>query len=186
MKKCAVFCLLLLVLSGCSAAPDEMEAGLQLRSRLLQASECTFSASITADYGDQLHTFSMDCRADKHGDLGFTVTAPDTISGIQGQLSGEGGKLTFADTALYFELLAEEQLSPVSAPWILVKTLRSGYITSACREEETIRLSVEDSFEEDSLRLDIWLNTGGMPEHADILYGGRRILSVDVENFQIL
>lgn len=186
MKKCAVFCLLLLVLSGCSAAPDEMEAGLQLRSRLLQASECTFSAAITADYGDQLHTFSMDCRADKHGDLGFTVTAPDTISGIQGQLSGEGGKLTFADTALYFDLLAEEQLSPICVPWILLKTLRSGYITSACREGETIRLSVEDSFEEDSLRLDIWLNAGGMPEHADILYGGRRILSVDVENFQIL
>ena len=186
MKKCAIFCLLLLVLSGCSAVPDEMEAGLQLRSRLLQASECTFSASITADYGDQLHTFSMNCNADAKGNLRFTITDPQTISGISGSLSGDGGQLVFEDTALHFPLLAEQQLSPISAPWILMKTLRSGYLTSGSTENGCVRLSVDDSYEEDPLRLDILLDENRLPKQADILYQGRRILSVAITNLRIL
>ena len=114
------------------------------------------------------------------------MTAPDTISGIGGRLSGSGGEILFEDTALAFELLAEEQLSPVSAPWIFLKTLRSGCMTSVCREDDLLRLSVDDSYEEDPLRLDIWLDAENRPVNADILYDGRRILSLGVENFEIL
>ena len=159
---------------------------MELRSKLLQASACAFDAAITADYGDKIHTFSMNCRVDSGGDVLFCITEPDTISGISGELSGEGGKLTFEDAALHFELLAEEQLSPISAPWIFIKTLRSGYITSGCRENGTVRLSIDDSYETDPLGLDIWLNQQQEPERAEILYDGRRILTVDVVNFQIL
>lgn len=186
MKKFAVWVLLLLLLTGCSGTPDEMETGMKLRSRLLQASGCSFEAKITADYGDKIHTFVMICSTNSTGDVQFTVAAPETISGIKGKLSAEGGDLTFDDTALHFDLIAEEQLSPISAPWILLKTLRSGYMTSACREDGNIRLSIDDSFEEDSLRLDIWLNAENEPQQADILYDGRRILSVTVDKFEIL
>ena len=82
--------------------------------------------------------------------------------------------------------IADEQIAPVSAPWILIRTLRSGYITSACREEEKIRLSINDNYEEDSLRLDIWLDADNLPEHAEILFDGRKILSVNVRKFSIL
>ena len=186
MGKFVVLCLLFVLLSGCDRSPEEMETAMELRTKLLQASGCSFDAKITADYGDKLHTFSMTCQADSNGKIVFTVTEPDTISGMIGTLSSKGGEITFADTALHFELLAEDQLSPVSAPWILMQTLRSGYLASACREEGGIRLSVDDSYEEDPLRLDIWLNSQDMPTHADILYDGRRILSLDVENFAIL
>ena len=159
---------------------------MELRSKLLQASECSFSAVITADYGDKIHTFSMDCKADSSGNLTFTVVKPETISGITGTLSGDGGNLTFDDTALHFELMAEDQLSPVSAPWILIKTLRNGYITSACTEEGKLILSIDDSYDSDPLRLDVRMNLENTPEFADILFDGRRILSVHVTNFQIL
>ena len=178
--------MLLFLLTGCSTSSDPMEVGLQLRSRILQAEACSFNAKIFADYGDQLHSFSMECRADPQGNVAFTLSEPDTIRGIVGKLSGEGGTLTFDDTELYFPLLAEEKLSPVSAPWLLMKTLRSGYLSSACDGEGGIRLSMDDSYEEDPLRLDVWLNGEGMPEKADILYDGRRILSVAVEKFEIL
>lgn len=186
MKKRAVIVFLCLLLGGCSGRSSEIETGMELRSKLLQASECSFDAEITADYGDKIHTFAMHCRMDPKGDVRFRIAQPDTISGISGTLSGHGGELTFEDTALHFELLAEEQLSPISAPWILMRTLRSGYITSACEENGCVRLSIDDSYEEDPLRLDIWLNQQQVPEHAEILYDGRRILSVDVANFQIL
>ena len=186
MKKCAVILSLFLLLSGCSGPPSEVETGMALRSKLLQAAECSFDAVITADYGDKLHTFSMQCKADSKGNLAFTVTEPETISWISGKLSGEGGILTFGDRALHFDLPAEDQLSPVSAPWILMKTLRSGYLISACTEGESVRLSIDDSYEADPLRLDIWLDRQQLPSRADILHDGRRILSVAVANFQIL
>lgn len=186
MKKCAVLLLLFLLTAGCSRPPDEMEAAVQLRSAILQSSACSFAVKITADYGEKISCFAMDCKADAEGDLFFTVTEPETISGITGKISEDGGNLTFDDTALHFALMADEQLSPISAPWILLKTLRAGYITSACTEEGVIRLSVDDSYEEDALRLDIWLNAENKPGHADILHEGRRILSLDVANFKIL
>ena len=186
MKKYAVWILIILLLSGCTGPPNEMERGVELRSKLLQSSRCTFTATITADYGDKIHTFTMNCESDSKGNLAFTVIQPESISGITGTLSGDGGNITFDDAALHFELMADNQLSPISAPWILLKTLRSGNMTSACTENENIRLSMDDSYEENPLRLDLWLNPENKPVQADILYDGRRVLSVCVANFEIL
>lgn len=184
MKRFTV-CLLLLFLTGCSEN-EELQTGLELRSRLLQASECSFSLSIQADYGDAVSEFSMDCTADAKGNISFTVTAPESISDISGNLSASGGALTFDGTTLDFGYLAEGDLSPVSAPWILLNTLRSGNLLSACREDGRIRLSVDDSYEDDALRLDIWLEEGGVPVQADVLSSGRRILTLDVKNFTMV
>lgn len=185
MKKFGVLVILLLLLTGCSNASKEIERGMALRSKLLQASSCTFDAEITADYGDKVYTFAMSCQGDPKGNLTFTVTAPETIAGITGKISSEGGRLTFDDTALQFDLMADEQVTPVSGPWIFLKTLRSGYLTSACTEDEQLRLSIDDSYEDDALHLDIWLDAGDIPTRAEILYDGRRILTLTVKNFGI-
>ena len=158
---------------------------MSLRSRLLQASSCTFDAEITADYGAEIQTFAMNCTADPQGGVSFRVTEPKSIAGITGTLSKQGGALTFDETALYFNLLADGQLSPVSAPWVLVRALRGGYLTSAGMEDELLRVSVNDSYEDDALNLDVWLDSSDMPKRADICYAGKRILSLKLENVQI-
>lgn len=186
MKTFAVLALLMLLLTGCSGTPEELEAGMELRSNLLQASSCSFTAEITADYGDQIHCFAMECVADSEGGIGFTVTKPDSICGIAGRLTGKGGDFLFDETALHFPMMAEDLLSPVCAPWIFLKSLRNGYISSGCTEDGNIRLSIEDSYEGNPLRLDIWLDTEKLPVCGDILFDGRRILSLHVENFEIL
>ena len=185
MKRALALVLLLLMLAGCSTEPKEIQRGMALRSKLLSAQSCSFDAKITADYGDKLHTFSMACQGDNQGNLTFTVTEPESIAGITGTVSDEGGKLTFDDAALHFELLADDQVTPVSAPWILLKTLRSGYLTSACEEDGMLRLTIDDSYEDDALHLDIWLNEEDVPLRGEILYDDRRILSLDVANFTI-
>ena len=186
MKPICAMLLCLFFLTACSQTPRELERGMALRHRLLSAQSCSFDAEITADYGDKLHTFSMYCETDAEGNLSFTVTEPDTIAGITGTLSREGGSLTFGDTALHFELLTDDQLSPVSAPWILMKTLRSGYLTSGCIEDGLVRLTVDDSYAEDALQLDIWLDGNDLPQRAEILYDGYRILSLSLTNFTVL
>lgn len=185
MKKVLPLLLVVVLFTGCSKTPKEMERALTLRTKLLQASSCTFDAEITADYGEILHVFRVNCSADAQGEVSFRVSAPESIAGITGTLSGKGGALKFDETALYFNLLADGQLSPISAPWVLISALRGGYLTSAGMEDGLLRVSVNDSYEEDALNLDVWLDSSDMPKRADICYAGKRILSLELENVQI-
>lgn len=164
---------------------DELDTAMQLRAKLL-ASGCSFGTEVTADYGDKVYSFSMECRTDADGNLNFTVIEPESIAGVTGEVSEEGGKLTFDDTALAFDTMADGLISPVSAPWVLIYTLRGGYLTSCGSDGDMIRVSIDDRYEEDALHVDIWLDSSGSPQRAEILWKERRILSLDIENFTFL
>ena len=186
MRQIVSLALILVFLTGCSSQNSEMERVLEFRQTLLQSEGVSFRAEVTADYGDSLASFSLDYQADPSGNVRFCVSAPETIQGIAGALSEEGGKLTFDDTVLYFDPLTEELLNPVSAGWILVRALRGGCITSVGMEEDLLRLSVDDSYEDDALRLDIWMDPENRPVQGDILWDGRRILSLTIQNFTLM
>lgn len=179
-----IFCFLVL-LTGCAGSDDSMDRAMALRAKLL-AQSAAFDAVITADYGDKTYSFGASCSVDTQGALTFTVAEPQTIAGITGSISATGGKLTFNDQALAFELLADGQVTPVSGPWILMNTLRSGYLTSCGLEDSRIRLAIDDSYEDDALHLDIWLDENDLPARGEILWQGRRILSIEVKNFKFV
>lgn len=184
MLKAGFVLILMFFLTGCSDTTKEIDRGMELRTRLL-SENCSFDTEITADYGESLEIFSLSCQSDAQGEVIFTVTEPETIQGITGKISERGGELTFDDTVLFFPLLAEETLSPISAPWILIKTLRSGYLTSACSEEELLRLTIDDSYDQGALKLNIWLDGENRPVIAHIFQEGKRILSLKITNFEI-
>lgn len=185
MKIGAISLLLMLLLTGCKA-DTELERGMALRSALLQADVCRFEANVYADYGDSGSRFGMACEFDNLGNMTFTVTDPESISGISGQIEGSDGNLTFDGLILSFSPVTDDQISPVCAPWILMKTLRSGYLTAACMEEGYLRLTIDDSYEEDALTLDFWLDEKNSPVHAEAVCNGRRILSLEISNFVIM
>ena len=180
MRKFLLF-LVPIWLCGCAAA--RVDAGLALRDRVLE-NGCSFEAEITADYGDNLSVFTLDCVGLSDGSLAFTVTAPEAISGIRGTLASGTGKLHFEDKALSFPLVADGLLSPVSAPWIFYNTLRSGNLLSSGREGAYTRLTIDDSFREDALRLDIWLDGAGNPVRSDVSHRGQNYLSLALQNFR--
>lgn len=186
MKRIAVALLLCVLLSGCSSGENCLDAGMDLRGKLLKSGSVSFRTDISADHGDTLDLFSMECRTENSETLLFTVTSPDTVAGITGQITAESGAITFDDTALYFPLVAQERLSPIGGPWILMKALRSGYLRSAGKEQEQIRLTFDDSYEEDALQVDIWLDENHLPRRAEVLCEGLLVLSMDVSNFEIL
>ncbi len=185
MKTIAILLCIMLLLSGCSSQDGDIDSAMALRSQL-QRQEASFDALITADYGDTLHSFTTSCTVHTDGSLDFTVRSPEAIAGIAGTLSGSGGALKFEDQALAFPMLADGQISPVSAPWVFMNTLKSGYLTSAGREGEYLRLAIDDSYRDDALHMDIWLDSDGNPVRGEILWQGRRILSVAVTNFHFL
>ena len=186
MKRIVAALCLLIILAGCAGSGGEMDRAMALRSKLLAGKGVSFETEITADYGDKFYTFSMGCETDAQGNLNFTVLAPTSIEGITGTVAQGSGKLTFADQALAFDIMADGQVSPVSGPWVLMKALRSGYLTSCDTEGDMLRLAVDDSYEADALHLDVWLGEQDAPVRGEIFWQGRRILSLEVKNFKIL
>lgn len=156
---------------------------MHLRQQLLKAQGCRFDAEVTADYGTSVYQFTMQCELDQTGNLTFTVSAPETIAGITGMVSEEGGKLTFDGQALAFSMLADGQITPVSAPWLVMHTLRGGYISGAGKEGEYIKILMDDSYEENAMSLEILMDAQGSPSRGEILWKNRRIVTVDVKNF---
>lgn len=162
-----------------------MEKAMSLRAQIL-AREAAFDAQITADFGEEVYSFSAACVCRSTGAVEFTVSEPQTIEGITGTVGPAGGALTFDDQVLSFPLLADGRISPVSAPWVLMRALRSGYLTSCAQEGAGLLLSIDDSYEEDALHLDIWLDALGLPRQAEIFWQGRRVVSMSVTNFRFL
>ena len=185
MKKLAALMIALVILTGCTGKRDEMDRAMNLRAALLGSGGCSFTAHICADYGDAVHEFTLYCEGMTNGDLGFRVEAPETIAGITGRFKGKEGALTFDEAALAFPLLADDQVTPVSGPWIFLKTLLGGYLTGCNQEEEYLHLIINDSYEEDALELEIWLDAENKPIRAEIIYDGRRIVTMGIENFRI-
>ena len=186
MKRWAIFLVCVLFLLGCAPGEDALEPGLRLRQQLLEGDGCTFRATVTADYGSYLHTFVIDCQEDRDGELLFQVIAPDTIAGITGSLTADQGRLTFDGEVLAFSPLADGLLAPVSAPRTFTQTLRRGYLVSCGEIDTGFVLSINDSYADNALRLEICLNREERPVSAEIYWQGRRILSMQIEDFQIL
>ena len=186
MKKLAALMIALVILTGCTGKRAEMDRIMTLRAKLLGSEGCAFTAHITADYGDSIQEFTLYCEGTNDGDLGFRVEAPETLTGITGRFKGNEGMLTFDDVVLSFPLLADDQITPVSGPWIFLKTLLGGYLTACTVEDDLLHLTVNDSYEEDALQMELWLSSEDVPVHGEIIYDGRRIVTMQIENFQIL
>lgn len=185
MKKCLCLAALLLVLPGCALDGGDTEQALAFRQTLQEAKGICFDAGITADYGDRVERFTLRCQADPRGDLNFTVLHPAEISGITGSVAGSQGKLTFDDTVLAFPMLAQQRLSPLSGPWVVVQALLKGYITSCVREGELLHLTVNDSYEDDPLTLELWIRDNALAA-AEIGWRGLRQMTLEIENFSLV
>ena len=185
MKRIAILFLVMILLGGCAGDSGQMDRAMALRGKI-QQKEVTFDVAITADYGDKIYTFAMQCHGDIQGNMKFKVTEPQSIAGISGMVAKGSGKLTFDEQILAFDVLADGLISPVSGPWVMLETLRSGYLTSCSSEGDLLRVAIDDSYEEKALHLEIWINSEDIPQRCEIYWQGRRLLSLDVKNFTFL
>ena len=174
------------LLLGCSAFEDASQPALDFRQQILEGEGCSFDALITADYGDKTYEFQMSCVSDAAGKIIFEVINPTSIAGITGILSQDGGALTFDDNILAFPMLTQLQLSPISAPWIFLNALRSGYIAGCGEEDDEYIIYIDDSFEEHPLVLQIRIQKNDIPCYAEIIWKEHRILTLELKNFEIL
>ena len=182
-----LLCVVIMVASllGCGRN-DGLDKSLQLRDTLLQGAGCSFDCVITADYGEKQYTFEETCKSDGSGNLTFQVLKPESISGITGGVDGTGGKLTFEDQILAFPLLADGLLTPVTAPWLFLHSLRSGYINACECSSDEMQMIIHDSFQNASVETHIYCNKDNVPYFAEIYWESRRIVTLQIDNFVIV
>ena len=84
-----------------------------------------------------------------------------------------------------FRTIADGLVTPATAPWLFMKTLRSGYLKDAAETERGFEMSIDDSYAEESLQLRI-RTAGETPASAEIFWQSRRILTIAIENFTFL
>ena len=185
MKRVLFVLITVVFLGGCKSDRAQMEQALAFRNAVLGADECKFSAVVTTDYGDSIYTFGMDCISKKEGTLHITITEPETIAGITCSVAGETGKLLFDDKVLMFETMTDGQITPVISPWLFMKAIRSGYIAYCGTKEKTVELRIDDTFSDTSFCTEVYFNENKMPVFAEILWQGRRIVSIQISNFSI-
>lgn len=185
MKRLAILLLAILMLTGCSGENADMDRVLSLRQSL-QTNRCSFDVDVVADYLEEVQCFSLHCTADSQGKMEFSVTEPESIREIGGTLSGEHGELTYEDKILAFSMLADGMLSPVAAPWLVIRSIQSGYIVSCGDKNESLCITIDDIYEQEEFRLEVSISEEDIPIYAEIYWEGHRILSMIIDNFKIL
>lgn len=180
MKKLLLPLILVLFFTGCGQG--NTPRGMSLRQRMNDSNGCAFTAEVRAYIGKEEYVFSMDCECGNSDTVTFTVTAPESLSGITGELSSGSGSLTFDGQALAFPMLAQGTMSPISSVWVLLHALRGGYLTDEGKEG----LTIDETNQGVPLRLSVTLDNEDMPTFTEIFQDGERILSLALTNFRFL
>lgn len=173
------------VLTGCqSPGAETAQKALDFRTGLLEAGGCGFTAAIEADFGDRVYNFTVACDYDAGGGAEITVLEPEEIAGIQARVSGDGVTVTFDTAELDFGQLANGNVSPVAASWLLGQCWTGAYVDRSGPDGDLARITYLDGYRDKELTVDTWLD-GGTPVHAEIAYDGVRRLTLDLTDFQM-
>lgn len=182
-KLAMLFAVLPLALSGC-AVKNPAQLPLRFRTALLQAGGCTFTAAVTADYGDTVTAFTLDCVYSPQTGAELTLLEPDSIAGIHARVDASAAFVTFDETQLAFDALANGTLAPLAAPYVLGRCWSEEYIDTTGTEDGLLRTTYRMGYEKQELIVDVWFSEQPLaPVRAEISYGGRRVLCAQLSDF---
>ena len=112
----------------------------------------------------------------------MTITAPETLAGLNAQSSGEEAKLVFEDTEASFGPPDGLGVCAMSAPALMCEAWTSGYVQQTGREEGLLHVTYLCGYGEDELRVDTWFQEG-TPLRAELSQDGRMAVQIDLSGF---
>lgn len=183
-KKFALLLTLISIfLTGC-AAKSPAQQPLTFRTALLEAGGCSFTAAVTADYGETTADFTLEASFAPDTGASLTVTAPETIAGITAHVKDSAADVSFDDTQLGLGSLANGRLAPLAAPYVLGQSWAGAYIDSTGTEEGLLRATYRLGYDKQELVVDTWFTEEPFtPQYAEISADGRMVLSIRISNF---
>ena len=185
--RCIRLCFLLLVLfvlTGCAGhIPESGQRALDFRTALMQADQCRFTAKLTADYGERVYEFTVECLHNSDCTQ-IMVREPESIADIRATVSSDGTKIAFDGAELDFGKLANGHVSPITAPWLIYHCWIGEYIAWSGSEGELERVTYLSGYEEEELTVDTWF-LDGIPIRSEVVYDGVRCLVLEFSDFQM-
>lgn len=183
----AVPMLLLCLLCACAGKRTEnLQAPVDFRASLLQAGGCSLRLEGTADVGDRVCAFGLDCVFRADGSAEMTLCQPETLAGITARVDGGTGSLRYDDVCVTFGLPEDARLSPMAAPASLLKAWLEGCIASAGAEGAGRRVVYEVGWEDDAYRAETVFNAEGLPVRAELALDGRVLCRLEISEFHLL
>lgn len=161
-----------------------LSPAIKFRAALVQAGGCAFHAEVTAESGETVDLFAMDCQADSDGTTRWVMTAPETIAGVTATVTDGGGTITYDGMAVEFGLLANGNVIPAAAPTLAATCWTGEYIAAAGDEDGRYRVTYEKNFDEKRLVLDTWFENG-VPICTEVCYNHQRILKLTISEFSM-
>lgn len=183
LKKIWILCCLVLCLTACGEKNQPTQIALDFRTGLMEAGGCSFTAVVTADYGDKVYPFTLECSYT--GDSArLQVLEPESIAGIAATVSGDGAVLEFDGVELDFGKLANGFPSPVAIPWLLGQCWTGAYIAWAGSDGDLERITYLRGYNDQELAVDTWLDANRVPVYAEVAQDGVRCLTVEIKDFR--
>ena len=176
---CILILTLFFTLTACRSTQTADERILEIRE-LFQTSTQHFSAELTANYSDRVHTFTLRFSSEAST---LEVLAPEIIAGIVIEVSESGTVLHFDGAELDTGPLTEDGLSPLAALPTIVYEWKEGPITGSHFETfhgiETVVMTTGVS---DRVQHITWFNREtGLPIKAELFQSGTLVLGVIFE-----
>ena len=158
-----------MLLSACSAKRPA-QPPLTFRTALLQSGGCSFTAAITADYGESA----------------ASLTEPESIAGIQAQVKDTAASVSYDGMQLGLGSLANGNLAPLAAPYVLGQCWAGEYIDATGTEDGLLRTTYRMGYEEKELVVDTWFSQEPLaPVRAELSFEGRMVLRADISAFSM-
>jgi hypothetical protein len=169
------------MLSACGERTSPDQARVQEMRTIYQTME-SFSAGaeITADYGEQLYTYTVELSGNV-AEGSMEVTAPENIAGTTLQWSENETTLTYQDITLETGALTASGLSPADAVPAILAACRSGSLVECCLEgegDEVLFAEMENPNDE-SCTVSCWFNQEDCTlQRAELAENGTRVLTM--------
>lgn len=176
--------LLCLLLSACSRTENRMQEALNFRTQLLAASQCSFTAELTAQGEQEVFSCTLDCVLRPDGSARVTVLEPEEIAGISAEVSQEGTRVIFDGLELDCGDL-RGSVTPLGAPGLLQAAWTGGYIAAAGREEERTLVRCLLGSGREERQVETWLDGDGTPVLCEIVEDGQLVLSCVLRDWSL-
>lgn len=181
--KIAVPMLLLLLLCACGAGETSAQTPVSFRTSLTEKGGCDYVAAVTADYGDYVRQFTLNCTSEI-GDTTLTVLQPDSAAGITATVSGDEAQVRFGDTILAVEEFSTRKISPMAAPYLLERAWSEGYISATGMDGELETVEYLLGYGSDQLTVSTWF-AGQVPVKAEISDGKTALITCEITEFSL-
>ena len=176
---------LLAVLAGCAGSEDgAVQEALDFRTTLLASDSCSFTADVTADYGERVANFTLECAyRPETNDADLTVTAPETIAGISATVDGEAANVTFEEVSLELGTLAGGQVAPLQVPQLLGDAWTYGYVESQSEEGDGYLVTYRSGYDSEELLVFTRFDSSMSPVQAEIYCDGVCVLTAALSDY---